>query len=235
MKKSVLAFAALAIFTGAASADGLSANVSLVSKYKYRGQDQSDITKESVPAIQGGFDYTLGGLYVGNWNSSVGFANGTEMDLYGGYKGEAAGVGYDVGLLQYYYPGSGSSAANTTEIYGALSYSIASLKYSHVVSKDYFGYGALAGGVKGRGTGYLDLSVNYEVMAGLTLNGHVGYTSLASDLKDVGYENYMDYKLGATYDLGNGLSVSGAYVGAEKKNWGDGNKGRLVVALSKAM
>ena len=234
MKKSVLAFAALAIFTGAASADGLSANVSLVSKYKYRGQDQSDITKESVPAIQGGFDYTLGGLYVGNWNSSVGFANGTEMDLYGGYKGEAAGVGYDVGLLQYYYPGSGSSAANTTEIYGALSYSIASLKYSHVVSKDYFGYGS-AFGVKGRGTGYLDLSVNYEVMKGLTLNGHVGYTSLASDLKDVGYENYMDYKLGATYDLGNGLSVSGAYVGAEKKNWGDGNKGRLVVALSKAM
>ncbi|MGD9831580.1 MAG: TorF family putative porin, partial [Piscinibacter sp.] len=87
MKKSILAFAALAVFAGAASADGLSANVSVVSKYKYRGQDQSDTTKESVPAIQGGFDYTMGGLYNGNRNSSIGFANGTEMDFYGGYKG----------------------------------------------------------------------------------------------------------------------------------------------------
>ncbi len=236
MKKSVLAFTALALIAGAAVADdGLTANVSLTTKYKYRGQDQSDPTKESVPAIQGGFDYTMGGLYLGNWNSSIGFANGTEMDFYGGYKGEASGIGYDVGLLQYYYPGSGSSAANTTELYGALSYGIASLKYSHVLSDDYFGYGSGAG-VKGRGTGYLDLSANYEVAPGLTLNGHVGYTRLAGDLKDIGLVNYVDYKLGATYDLGKGLSVSGAYVGANKKDvWGDINKGRVIVALTKAM
>ncbi|WP_298825489.1 TorF family putative porin [uncultured Piscinibacter sp.] len=236
MKKSILAFAALAVFAGAAAADGLSANVSVVSKYKYRGQDQSDPLKDVVPAIQGGFDYTMGGLYLGNWNSSIGFGGGTEMDFYGGYKGEAGGVGYDVGLLTYYYPGTGADVANTTEIYGAVSYSIATLKYSHVVSKDYFGYGDLLGGVKGRGTGYLDLSLNYEVAKGLTLNGHVGFTKLASELKDGGLVNYTDYKVGATYDLGDGLSVSGAYVGANKKDvWGDLNKGRVVVALSKAM
>lgn len=232
MKKSVLAFTALALFAGAAAADdGLSANLTLATKYKYRGQDQSDPQKDVVPAIQGGFDYTVGGIYLGNWNSSIGFANGTEMDFYGGYKGEASGIGYDVGLLTYYYPGTGSSSLNTTEIYGALSYSIATLKYSHTVSNKYFGI------VEGQGTGYLDLSANYEVSKGLTLNAHIGLTRLPGDAKNLtGLVNYTDYKLGATYDLGKGLSVSGAYVGATKKDvWGDINKGRVIVALTKAM
>ena len=102
MKKSILAFAALAVFTGAAMADGLSANVSVVSKYKYRGQDQSDPLKSAVPAIQGGFDYAhASGFYAGNWNSNVSgvsYPNGAslEMDFYAGYKTEVAGVGLDV-------------------------------------------------------------------------------------------------------------------------------------------
>lgn len=231
MKRTVFAFVALACFVGSAAADGLSANVSVVSKYKYRGQDQSDATKDAVPAIQGGFDYALGGLYLGNWNSSIGFANGTEMDFYGGYKGEVSGLGYDVGVLTYYYPGSNSSSINTTEIYGALSYSIATLKYSYTVSNKYFGI------EEGKGTGYLDLSANYEVAKGLTLNAHIGQTFLSSDAKSLtGLTDYSDYKLGATYDLGSGLSVSGAYVGANKKDvWGDINKGRLIIALSKSM
>jgi uncharacterized protein (TIGR02001 family) len=233
MKKSILALAALAVFAGAASADdGLTANVSVVTKYKYRGQDQSDPAKDLVPAIQGGFDYTIGGLYLGNWNSSVGFPNGTEMDFYGGYKGEIQkDLGYDVGLLTYYYPGTGSSVINTTEIYGALSYSIATLKYSYTVSSKYFGI------PEGKGTGYLDLSANYEISKGLTLNGHIGLTSLSGDAKTLtSLVNYTDYKLGATYDLGKGLSVAGAFVGATKKDvWGDGNKGRLIISVSKSM
>ncbi len=48
--------------------------------------------------------------------------------------------------------------------------------------------------------------------------------------------NYTDYKLGATYDLGNGVALAGAFVGANKKNvYGDVNKGRVIVTLSKAM
>lgn len=232
MKKTVLAFAALAVLAGSAMADdGLTANLSLTTKYKYRGQDQSDATKDVLPAVQGGFDYTKGPFYLGNWNSSIGFAGGTEMDFYGGYKGEVAGLGYDVGLLTYYYPGSGTSVLNTTEIYGAVSYSIATLKYSHTVSNKYFGID------EGQGTGYLDLSANYELMKGLTLNAHLGYTRLPGDAKNLtGLVNYSDYKLGVTYDLGSGFSVSGAAVGADKKGvWGDINKGRFIVTLTKAM
>lgn len=233
MSRSVLALAVLVAYAGAAFADdGLTANVAVTTKYKYRGQDQSDSQKDVLPAIQGGFDFTKGGLYLGNWNSSIGFAGGTEMDFYGGYKGDlGSGLGYDVGVLTYYYPGSGTSTLNTTEIYGAISYSIATLKYSHTVSNKYFGI------PEGQGTGYLDLTANYEIAKGITINGHLGYTRLPGDARDqTGLVNYMDYKLGLTYDLGSGLSISGAAVGANKKDvWGDINKGRLIVTLSKSM
>lgn len=243
MKSQTLARVALAcaaLFASSAFADGISANVALTTKYKYRGQDQSDSTKDAVPAIQGGFDYALGGFYVGNWNSSVSFFNatgpvaypiGTEMDFYGGYKGKVSVLDYDVGLLQYYYPGTGGSLFNTTEVYGQIGWEFITAKYSLTVSDKYFGI------TDGKNTGYLDISANYEIAKGLTLNAHVGQTLLSSDAKNAsGLVNYTDYKVGATYDLGNGLSIAGAFVGATKKNvWGDINKGRAIVTLSKAM
>ena len=51
----------------------LTANVSLTTNYKFRGQDQDTGRNKAVkPALQGGFDYTFGdsGWYIGNWNSS---------------------------------------------------------------------------------------------------------------------------------------------------------------------
>jgi uncharacterized protein (TIGR02001 family) len=221
MKKGIAALAAVAFLALAGPAaradDGLSANVSLTSKYKYRGQDQSDPDKDVLPAIQGGFDYTLGSFYVGNWNSSIGFGGGTEMDFYGGYRGQAGKVGYDIGVLQYYYPGD--SDYNTTEIYGGVSYGIASAKLSYVASDK-----------------YLDLSANYEIAKGITLNGHVGFTQLASG--STYGPDYTDYKVGATYDFGNGFSLAGAIVGANKdgkSDYGDINKPRLIVTLAKSM
>lgn len=230
MKTSLAIAAVLALVAGSAHADGLSANLSLTSKYKYRGQDQSDPEKDMVPAIQGGFDYANGGFYLGNWNSSIGFANGTEMDVYGGYKGEAGALGYDVGVLTYYYPGTGATVFNTTEVYGGISYSLFSAKYSHTVSSKYFGI------EDGQGTGYLDLAANWEFASGTTLNAHVGFTRFSGGAKDVGAVNYTDYKLGVTKDLGNGFSVSAAYVGADKDgDWGKVNKDRAILTLTKAM
>ncbi|MGH6644899.1 MAG: TorF family putative porin, partial [Bradyrhizobium sp.] len=187
MNKSILFLAIASTLAAAAHADDpappapLTANISLTSNYKYRGQDQGN----NKPAVQGGFDWSAGGFYLGNWNSSIGFTNaGVEMDFYGGYKGEIVkDVTYDVGILQYYYAqkdrsANGSADFNTTEIYGAVSYGPATLKYSHTVSKDYFGWGSV-GGVQtysGRNTGYIDLSANFPVIDALTINTHVGYT-----------------------------------------------------------
>ena len=233
--------------TPEAPASPFTANISVTTKYKFRGQDQGN-TNWSSPAIQGGFDWSQNGFYLGNWNSNVSFSNAAiEMDFYGGYKGEIAkDFGYDIGLLQYYYPQKDKVINfNTTEIYGALTYLWMSLKYSHTVSKDYFGYGeAFQAGVpltyrpSGRNTGYLDFSANYPVDK-FTVNAHLGYTRYASDLRGVptvGVPNFYDYKLGLTYDLGSGFSVAGAVVGASKKNYyGDINKARAIFAISKSM
>jgi uncharacterized protein (TIGR02001 family) len=236
MKKSLALMAFAAAFTSVAHADGMSANVALTSNYKFRGQDQGN----NKPALQGGFDFSSSGFYVGNWNSSIGLTNaGLEMDFYGGYKGEAAGLGYDVGVLQYYYPQKNKIAAtdyDTTELYGAVTFSILTMKYSHTVSKKYF---AVDGG---ENTGYLDLSANYEVAKGVLLNGHVGYTNLSDDANDIGVPDYADYKIGATYDMGSGYSLAGAVVGATKRgayralnNGSDINKARFILTLSKSM
>jgi uncharacterized protein (TIGR02001 family) len=258
MNKAILILAAASTLSLAARAEDpapspFTANVNLTTNYKFRGQDQGNVNPDRgfSPAIQGGFDYSMNGFYVGNWNSSIGWISEAgvnshiEMDFYGGYRGEIAkDLGYDVGILQYYYPHG--TSFNVTELYAGLTYMFMSLKYSGTVSKDYFGYGHAFQNANpgvdrpsGRGTGYLDFSANYEVVKGLTLNGHVGYTRYASDLRDVpgvGVPNFYDYKLGLTYDLGSGFSVAGAVVGANKKNYyGDINKARAIFTISKSM
>ncbi len=217
----------------------LSANVALTTNYKFRGQDQdASRTKAVKPALQGGFDYTFGdsGFYVGNWNSSVDWlpGNSLETDFYGGYKFKAADVDWDVGMLTYVY--SGNAKGNTTEIYGSGTYGPFTAKYSHTVSKDYFGWAdAKAGsGLKGRNTGYLQFSYSQEVMPKVTLKASVGYTHFSSDIKNLGVPNYVDYSLGGAYDLGDGFSAGAAVTGANKKAYfGDVNKARLILTLSK--
>lgn len=252
-----------------AATSPLTANISLTTNYKFRGQDQDQLgrndfykTRAVKPAIQGGFDYAHeSGFYVGNWNSSVNWLKGNsiESDLYGGYKFKGGPIDWDVGVLTYIYPGN--SLGNTTEIYGAGTYTndafgSITLKYSHTVSKDYFGYaGAKNGsGLKGRGTGYLNLAYSKEIVPKVTLKASVGYTRMSSDIRSLGYKSYVDYNVGASYDFGAGLSLSGAVVGANKKSsylltsnagydFGDLgvygaqqqsiNKARLIVTLTK--
>ena len=215
----------------------LTANVSLTTNYKFRGQDQDTSKVKAVkPALQGGFDYTFGetGFYVGNWNSSVNWLSGNslESDLYGGYKFKAGGVDLDVGLLTYIYPGN--SAGNTTEVYGAATFGPVTAKYSHTLSKDYFAYAGP--GMKGRNTGYLGFTFAHEVAPSITVKATVGFTRFSSDIKDLGVPNYMDYSLGGAYDFGGGLSLGAAVVGANKKAFfGHVNKSRVIVTLTKTL
>ena len=219
----------------------LSGNLSLTSNYKYRGQDQ-DVSKVKAfkPAVQGGLDYAFGesGWYVGNWNSSVDWlpGNSIEMDLYGGYKFKAGEFDLDLGALTYLYPGN--TTGNTTELDAAGTWGPLPAKDTHTVSKDYFGWaGAKAGsGRKGTNTGYLAFSFAQEVAPSVTLKASVGFTRFASDIKDTGVPNYMDYSLGAAYDFGGGLSLGAAVVGANKKAYfGPANKSRLLVTLTKTL
>ena len=240
---AVVALATLPMFASAQ----LTANVALTSNYKFRGQDQdTGRTRAFKPAIQGGFDYAFGesGWYVGNWNSSVNWLSGNsiESDLYGGYKFTAGGVNWDVGALTYIYPGA--KQANTTELYGAGSFGPLTLKYSHTISKDYFGWaGESSGsGYKGRNTGYLNLAFAQEVAPSLTLKAAVGYTRFNGGIKDYTaltsskIPNYVDYALGVSYDFGSGVALYGGVQGANKKDYfGFVNKARAIVTLSKTL
>lgn len=210
----------------------LSTNVSLVSNYKFRGQDQdtlnsSTLTSSVKPALQGGFDYAFSnGMYVGNWNSSVNWLTGNslEMDVYGGYKGEVSGVGYDIGLLKYAY--SGAARGNTTEAYLGLGYGPFSAKYSKTVSDDYFYYGSKAS--------YLSVAYAQEISKGLTLKATAGYTNFKNESSTA--VDFSDYSVGASYDLGEGYSLTGAVVGATKKaSYSHANDNRFILTFTKAM
>ncbi|KAF1021331.1 MAG: hypothetical protein GAK30_01952 [Paracidovorax wautersii] len=239
MKKIALAVASVAVLAGlpAVASAQLTGNVALTTNYKFRGQDQdmlkSDPNKTFKPAIQGGLDYAFSnGFYVGNWNSSVNWLdnNSIESDLYGGYKGDLGhGLTYDVGVLGYFYPGAGS--ANTGEIYGALTWSAFTLKYSHTVSKKYFGL------EDGRNTGYLNLAVAQEIAPKLTLKASIGYTRLSDDAKEKsGLPRYFDYGVGLSYDLGEGFAVAGGIYGANKRSeYGVANKNRFIATVSKSL
>lgn len=235
----VVAGAAFLALPMVASAQ-LTANVSVTTNYKFRGQDQKSSSAQWVkPALQGGVDYAFGdsGFYVGNWNSTVDWLdnNKLEMDFYGGYKFKAADVDWDVGLLTYVYPGN--TLGNTTELYGSGTLGPVTVKYSHTVSKDYFGWAGSKydSTYKGRNTGYLNVAFAQEVAPKTTLKLSVGYTRFSSDIKDLGVPNYVDYSVGGAYDLGDGFSLGAAWVGANKTGaFGFVNKGRAIVSLTKA-
>ena len=240
-----LAVVAVAALPALASAQ-LTANVSLTTNYKFRGQDQDVIGKNGSikdkavkPALQGGFDYAHeSGFYIGNWNSSVNWlaGNSLESDIYGGYKFKAGEVDLDAGLLTSIYPGN--SLGNTTEAYAGATFGPLSAKYSHTLSEDYFGWAgtSLGSGLKGRNTGYLNLAFAQEVAPKLTFKASVGFTRFASDIKDNGVPNYMDYSVGGAYDLGEGFSLGANVVGANKRGFfGPVNKNRLIVSITKTL
>lgn len=225
----------------------VTANVTLTTNYKFRGQDQVTTRATSVkPALQGGFDYAhSSGFYLGNWNSSVNFNpnNSLESDIYGGYKFSYGDLAFDVGALTYLYPGL--SVANTGEIYGGVGYGPFSFKYSHTITKGYFGIGRDTS--DGRGTSYINLAYAQEVMPKVTLKASIGHTNFKSAVNAAGIPDFSDYSVGAAYDLGSGFSLAGAFVGATKKdnaafnytaNTGEVrslNKRAFIVSITKAM
>ncbi len=117
--KTLLASSLLAA-AGVAQAD-VTANIAAVSDYLFRGINQGN-----GAAVQGGIDYASdAGPYVGTWISNVDFGNkaDSEVDVYGGYSGEAGPLGYDASLLYYWYPGAGGNVQG-----GNLDYAEASFK-----------------------------------------------------------------------------------------------------------
>jgi len=223
------ALAAALLAPGVASAQAssphsLTGNVGLYSQYIFRGLTQTN----KDPALQGGFDYShASGLYVGTWGSNISWltdsplvtgysSSSLELDVYGGYRGSVGDIGYDVGLLYYYYPGThsttlapGTFKADTTEVYGGLSWKWLSAKLSVGVGDETFGV------PDSSGTYYLDLGANYPISDKLTFNAHYGIQEFKGTTTGVGpndsFASYKDWKLGVSYALPNSFTVGAVY------------------------
>lgn len=215
----MLILSGLVSMSAFAEDSALSGNIGVTTDYLFRGISQS----QHKPAISGGFDYAHpSGVYVGTWMSNQGWVatgpaktnSSMEIDLYGGYRGEASGIGYDVGLITYYYPGdragalAGAPTPDTTEVYVGASWSFLSMKYSHTVSDYFVGWGSTTPGAsfKTNGSNYLELNASYDLGDGWGVIGHVG----KQEVKNFAPASYTDWKIGATKDIGYG-TVTAAY------------------------
>ncbi len=214
MKKIIIASAIAGIFAGQAayaadaapaSDHAVSFNVGVTNDYRFRGISQTRMK----PAVSAGADYTNNptGLYVGTWASNVEWlkdnstdaSGSTEIDLYGGKRGEINGFSYDVGLIRYYYPSNkfhlaSLPSANTTEAYGQLGYGPAYIKYSQSLT-NFIGWGEGTDG-----SNYIDIGANQEIKDGYILNLHYG-KQVVKNYQN-GIADYSDWKVGVTKDFG---------------------------------
>lgn len=235
MRKLLLASAVSAAFSlpltlyaqtvaAADSPHSVSGNVGLYSQYIFRGVSQTN----TDPALQGGLDYShASGFYAGTWLSNVSWltdaaaysSSSLEWDVYGGFSGSFANsdFGYDVGLLQYYYPGTvtpGLVKADTLEAYGKLSWKWLSAKYSHSLGDKTFGV------ADSRGTWYLDLTADYPLTDKLSVQAHYGkqkFNGTVAGVTNDSFASFEDYKLGLTYALPKDFTV-GAYYTSTSMN-----------------
>ncbi len=180
-------------------------NLTIASDYRFRGFTQTDYN----PAIQGGVDFAhKSGFYLGNWNSNVssGIFNGApiEMDFYGGWKTTFdGGFGLDLGVIYYYYPGTGEYGpyeAKNFEAYVGGSWGPVSAKYYYSFT-DFFGVNAP--GVDTKGSQYVDFSGNFPI-GEFAIVAHAGwqyvknYQNINTTLNK---DNVWDFKLGGTWDI----------------------------------
>jgi uncharacterized protein (TIGR02001 family) len=196
----------------------VSGSVTLVSDYRFRGVSLSG----GDPAIQGGVTVTSNsGFYVGTWASSIDdggtdIYGDAEVDLFGGWSGNVAeGVGLDVGLLYYAYPGNAKGFdAEYFEPYATISGELgpmqAKLGVNYAWEQDSLG-------------GDDNLYIHTELSSGipatpLTLSAHLGYTDGVQApplLAGTGDDTGFDWSLGASAAVLGNLTLGVSYVGTE--------------------
>lgn len=195
------AAAAVLLTAGAASAQDapeVAWNVVAASDYVFRGYSQTN----QDPALQGGVDVTIGALYVGAWASSVDFGDDTdaEVDIYGGYRGEAGGFAFDVGAVAYLYVGAPNGADyDYVELKGAVSRAIGPATIGAAVfwSPDFFGVDEEAT--------YVEANIAFAPAPQWTVSGAVGHQAL-----DVNAD-YATWHAGVAYAFTDNVVVDVRY------------------------
>lgn len=201
MKLKYLVAAAATLASSSAFA-GVSGNVGGVSEYMFRGVSQGNNA-----AVQGGIDLeTDSGFYLGGWGSNIDWGvGGTEVDLYGGFANSIGDLGYDLGVIYYWYPEEDEQttvSVDTVEFYGSLSYGFLSAGVAY--TDDYFGTDEEAF--------YYSASASVPVSDTVSFDAAVGLSDGDGIEAGFGESSYVDYSVGLSKAVTDELSVSMAFI-----------------------
>ena len=210
MKHLTACAAALAVATLAGTASAQDAQVAFnvvgTSDYVFRGFSQTG----EDPALQGGVDLTIGSVYLGAWASNVDFGDSTdaEIDVYGGYRWEAAGVAWDVGVVGYFYAPGANSDYDYIEIKAAGSRAIGPVTVGAAVffSPDFFG-------VDDEAT-YLEGNAAFTPADKWTVSGALGKQWLSTS------DDYTTWNAGVAYAITENVAVDLRYHDTDVDNLG---------------
>lgn len=180
-------------------------NFGIVTDYVFRGVSQ---TNEDA-AIQGGLDVTAGGFYAGVWASTVDFGDDTdaEIDMYGGYRWEAAGFSWDAGLIGYTYAKEPSFADYTyaeAKLGVSRAFGPATVGVVAYYSPDFFG-------VDDEAT-YAEVNAAFSPIEKWSVSGAVGQQWL--DVSD----DYLTWNVGVGYALTDDLAFDVRYYDTDVDN-----------------
>lgn len=179
----------------------VSASVTVVSDYRFRGLSQSN----RRPAVQGAIDIDhVSGVYASLWASSITnqVAPGADaqVDLVGGYQTVTAnGISLNAGVRAYLYPG-GRGANDFVEPFAAIGYTLGPISAElrgHYAPKQR----ALALDGRSRDNLYARASLSSAIPGTpLTLDAHVGRDFGRSSLNVA--TRYTEWGLGLRYVRG---------------------------------
>ncbi len=211
----------LVMLSGVAAAGETSGQVSIVSEYMFRGIESSN-----GAALQGSLDWhgdrgITGGVWASNTSDS-----GSELDLWAGWGTAIGEFGVDLGAIYYYYPEAeenGGGDPSYPEIYVGGSYGPAVLRV--YLSNDFAGTDEDAYYVMGAVSGQISDTTVWSLQVGLS--GGDGVTASLG-------EEYVDYSLGLSRLLGDGLTASVSLVGTDLEFAGETDKAKLVLGISQS-
>lgn len=192
----------------------ISANVALVSDYRFRGISQTG--KDA--AIQGGFDMSFEpGFYLGTWASSVDFGDvddgsgsyGTmEIDYYTGWAGPIGDTDFavDVGYAYYQYPGDTVDPTGDYDEWH-ITPSWKDLSIGVVYSHDFY---AETGEMW-----YYSADYSLSFLEDFSVGFHAGYNDFEDrDFLSDDADSYTDYSVTLGYTF-KGVDFSVAWVGTD--------------------
>ncbi len=152
------------MFTTVAQAVTIEGNVGATTDYIWRGMTQND----GDTSFSGGIDISSdSGFYAGTWVGDITWDGASyELDVYGGYAGEAGALAYDVGYIQYMYPDK-TTDADFGEVYVTLGTGPVSVSYYYEVDND-------DGSVDSGDNTYLSLDYGMDLSEDWGLSLHYG-------------------------------------------------------------